>query len=86
MRLTVFTRFAFAILLLLSFTVTCSAQLPKKVTKRIGQDPALFLDSVEVDVTALRALSPFDIANIGIVESKKAKKRLGDKGTDGPFM
>ena len=51
--------------------------------KKMGQNPILFLDSVETEMSALQALNPFDISNICIVKPKKAKKPLGDKGIDG---
>ncbi len=49
----------------------------------MGQNPALFVDSMEVDMNAFQALNPFDISNISIVKPSKAKKVLGEKGTDG---
>lgn len=64
-------------------TTTLFGQLPKKAMKKMGQNPVLFVDSTEVDMTAFDALNPFDISNISIVKPKKAKKLLGDKGGDG---
>ena len=49
----------------------------------MGQNPIVFLDSVETEINVLQTLDPFDISNIGIVRPKKAKKLLGDKGVDG---
>ena len=75
-----------AFLLILSFcilTVTSFGQLPKKTMKKMGQNPILFIDSMEVDMSAFQALNPFDISNVSIVKPKKAKKLLGDKGMDG---
>ena len=51
--------------------------------KKMGQNPIVFLDSMETEMSALKTLNPFDILNIGIVKPKKAKKLLGDKGVDG---
>lgn len=51
--------------------------------KKMGQNPIVFLDSVETGMTALQAVNPFDISNISIVKPKKAAKLLGDKGLDG---
>lgn len=51
--------------------------------KKMGQNPIVFLDSVETEMSALQTLNPFDISNISIVKPKKAKKLLGDKGVDG---
>lgn len=49
----------------------------------MGQNPIVFLDSVESEMNSLQTLNPFDISNINIVKPKKAKKLLGDKGVDG---
>ena len=51
--------------------------------KIMGQNPIVFLDSIETEMSALRTLNPFDISNVSIVKPKKAKKFLGDKGVDG---
>lgn len=71
------------ILSLIILTATSFGQLPKKAMKNMGQNPVLFVDSLEVDMGAFQALNPFDISNISIVKPKKAKKLLGDKGVDG---
>jgi hypothetical protein len=63
--------------------VTSFGQLPKRAMKKMGQNPMLFLDSVETDMKALQTLNPFDISNISIVKPKKAKKVLGGKGVEG---
>lgn len=73
-------------LLILFFCVSTTAsfgQIPKKSMKKMGQNPVLFVDSMEVDMSAFQVLNPFDISNISIVKPKKAKKLLGDKGVDG---
>ncbi len=49
----------------------------------MGQNPIVFLDSVESEMNSLQTLNPIDISNISIVRPKKAKKLLGDKGVDG---
>jgi hypothetical protein len=76
-------RTAFTFIIFLLLTVTSFGQLPKKAMKKMGQNPIVFLDSVETDMTALQTLNPFDISNISIVKPKKAKKLLGNKGADG---
>jgi hypothetical protein len=73
-----FTLFSFLFL-----TATSFGQLPKKTMKKMGQTPALFVDSMEVNMSAFQALNPLEISNIGIVKPGKAKRLLGDKGTDG---
>lgn len=52
------------VLLILSlcfFTTASFGQLPKKAMKKMGQNPVLFIDSTEVDMTAFQAL--FDTPN-----------------------
>jgi hypothetical protein len=73
---------AYIILTFLILTVTSFGQLPKKAMKKMGQNPALFIDSVEVEMSRFQSLNPFDISNISIVKPKTAKKTLGVKGTD----
>jgi hypothetical protein len=75
------TAFPFVIFVLL--TVTSFGQLPKKSMKKMGQNPIVFLDSVESEMNYLQSVNPFDISNICIVKPKKAKLYLGDKGVDG---
>jgi len=76
-------RTAFTFIILFLLTATSFGQLPKKAMKKMGQNPIVFLDSIETEMSALQTLNPFDISNIGIVKPKKAKKLLGDKGVDG---
>jgi hypothetical protein len=76
-------RAAFTFIILLLLTVTSFGQLPKRAMKKMGQNPIIFLDSVQTEMNSLQNLSPFDISNIAIVKPKKAKKYLGNKGVDG---
>jgi hypothetical protein len=76
-------RTAFTFIIFLLLTVTSFGQLPKKAMKKMGQNPIVFLDSAETDMSAIQTLNPFDISNISIVKPKKAKKLLSDKGVDG---
>jgi hypothetical protein len=75
------TAFTFSIFLLL--TAISFGQLPKMAMKKMGENPIIFLDSIETDMSEMQALNPFDISNISIVKPKKAKKTLRDKGVDG---
>jgi len=67
----------------LSVAQSSNGQLPEKMAKKMGPNPVLFRDSVEITIDTLKAISPFDVADISIVIPKKAKKFLGDKGADG---
>ena len=62
---------------------TSFAQFPKKANKRMGQNPIVFLDSIEIEKSVLQKINPFDISNISIVKPRKAKKLLGHRGVDG---
>ena len=70
-------------LISLVLTMAAFGQLPKKVGKRMGPHPVVFLDSIETDLRSLQSLNPMEISNISIVTPKKSKKLLGEKGTDG---
>ena len=76
-------RTAFTFIILLLLTVSSFGQLPKKTMKKMGQNPIVFLDSVETEMSSIQTLNPFDISNISVVKPKKAKNLLGDKGVDG---
>lgn len=76
-------RAAFTFIIFVLVTVTSFGQLPKKAMKKMGQNPIVFLDSVESEMNFLQTFNPFDISNISIVKPKKAKKLLGDNGVDG---
>jgi hypothetical protein len=73
----------FVIIALLILAVTSFGQFPKKAMKKMGLNPVVFVDSLDVDMDSLRALNPFDISNISIVKPKRAKRLIGDRGIDG---
>lgn len=75
------TSLTFIITVLL--TLTSFGQSTKKVMKKMGRDPVIFIDSIEVEMSILWALNPVDISNISIVKPKKAKKLFGNRGIDG---
>jgi hypothetical protein len=72
-------------LILTFFLVAGNAfsQIAESISKRMGADPVLFLDSVETNMNTLQQINPMDISNITIVGRKSAKKQLGNKGADG---
>lgn len=76
-------RTAFTCIIFALLTATSFGQLPKKATKKMGQNPIVFVGSMESGLNSLQTLNPFDISNISIVGPKKAMKFLGDKGVDG---
>lgn len=70
-------------IILLFFTETSIGQISKKVMKKMGLNPVIFLDSIETEMNVLQTLNPLDISNIDIVRPKRAKNLLGYKGIDG---
>ncbi|MBC6492398.1 hypothetical protein ACFSQD_19505 [Flavihumibacter stibioxidans] len=74
---------AFTFFIIVLLTETSFGQLPKNTMKKMGQNPIVFLDSVECEISYLLTINPFDISNISIVKPKKAKTLLSDKGVDG---
>lgn len=76
-------RIAFTYIMLFFLVAASFAQLPKKAKKKMGQNPIVFLDSIETEMSVLQKINPFDISNITFITTKKAKKLLGDKGVDG---
>jgi hypothetical protein len=59
------------------------AQLPANAIKKMGANPIWLIDSIETEIALVEKLNPYEISNISIVQPKKAKKILGDKGADG---
>lgn len=71
-------------LLFAFFTLTISfAQSPKKVLKKLGEDPVFFIDSVSVSQEDLKKYDPNDISSVTVYKDKKAIELLGDDGKDG---
>ena len=50
---------------------------------KLGENPIWFIDSTEVHYDTVKTINPMDISNISVLLPKSAKKKLGDKATDG---
>jgi hypothetical protein len=61
----------------------CFPQVPEKISKQMGENPIIFIDSTESRFETIQKLNPFDISIVAILVPKKAKKSLGEKGKDG---
>lgn len=59
------------------------AQSPKRVLKKLGEDPLYFIDSVNVDKSEVLKYDSKDIGIITVVKKDNAIKLLGEDGKDG---
>ena len=72
------------IITLLSFiTVAAFSQSPKRALKKLGSEPVLFMDSINVDKSELMKYDPSEIALVTVLTSKEAMDLLGEDGKDG---
>ncbi|MFT4015410.1 MAG: hypothetical protein QM668_00490 [Agriterribacter sp.] len=58
-------------------------QSPKKVLKKLGNNPVFFIDSINVDNTDLQKYDPREIAQVTVYKGKEAEALLGEDGKDG---
>jgi hypothetical protein len=73
-------------LLLLPLTtiaLTVCGQSPKKVLKKLGNDPIFFVDSVNIDKSELKNYDPKDIAQVTVYKDSDAIRLAGPEGKDG---
>lgn len=74
-------------ILILTFGLICAltiaAQKPKKTIKKLGSDPIFFIDSVNVDNSALQNYDPTEIAQVTVYKDKEATDLFGEDGKDG---
>ena len=63
--------------------LTAIGQSPKKIVKKLGDNPLFFIDSVNVDNTELTKYSPTEIAQVTVYKGKEAKDLFGEDGKDG---
>lgn len=59
------------------------AQSPKRVIKKLGENPVFFIDSVNVDKDDLQKYDPNEISSVTVFKNKEAIALLGDDGKDG---
>lgn len=65
------------------FALTVSGQKPKKMVKKLGDNPIFFIDSVNVDNSALQKYDPTEIAQVSVYKDQEAKDLFGEDGKDG---
>jgi len=63
--------------------ITLLGQKPKKVIKKLGDDPIFFIDSINVLQSELMKYDPTEIAQVTVFKDKEATDLFGDEGKDG---
>lgn len=71
------------ILTLSVLTLSVFGQKPKKVIKKLGNDPVFFIDSINVDKSEMMKYQPEDIAQVSVYKDSNAIKLVGPEGKDG---
>lgn len=74
MKYLFFTFFCFSI---------CFSQSPKRVIKKIGNDPIIFIDSLNVRSSEMQKYDPKSISLFTVYKDKEAKDLFGEDGRDG---
>jgi len=59
------------------------SQSPKRIVKKIGDNPIYFIDSVNVDHEGLQKYDPKEIASVNVLRGKEAMEIAGEEGKDG---
>jgi hypothetical protein len=59
------------------------AQSPKRIIKKLKNDPVFFIDSINVDRSELNNYEATDIASVSVYKDSNAIKLIGDEGRDG---
>lgn len=71
-------------LLLLNCTAIIGfAQSPKRIVKKLGNDPVYYIDSINVDKSEMQRYNPNEIAVVTVFKGKGAVDLLGEDGKDG---
>ncbi|REG91132.1 hypothetical protein [Flavobacterium aquicola] len=71
-------------LLITFFALSISfAQSPKKILKKLGEDPVFFIDSINVEKGDLQRYDPNQISSVTVYKDKEAIALLGEDGKDG---
>ncbi len=64
-------------------SIVMLSQSPKRMVKKLGNDPVFFIDSVSVDKSELQKYDPNEIAFVTVFKDKEAIKLIGNEGKDG---
>ena len=71
------------LLLVLTTCISVIGQSPKRLVKKIGNNPIFFLDSVNTVKSEVMKLAPTDIASVTVFHGAEATALFGDDGKDG---
>ena|SRR5215203_1227952 len=71
------------ILILSTLALATYAQKPKRVIKKLGDEPVFFIDSVNVEKGELSKYSPNEIASVSVYKDSSAIRLVGSDGKDG---
>lgn len=66
-----------------SIAITGFAQSPKRIIKKLGNEPVYYIDSISVDKSQLQKYDPNEIAGLTVFKGKEAVDILGEDGKDG---
>ena len=64
-------------------TLSALGQRPKKMLKKLGSDPVIFIDSVNVDKSEMMKYQPAEIATFTMYTDSEAIELAGPDGKDG---
>jgi hypothetical protein len=64
-------------------TLSAFGQKPKRVIKKLGNDPVFFIDSINVDKSELLNYQPEQIAKVSVYKDSNAIILVGPEGKDG---
>jgi len=67
----------------LFISVFTFAQSPKRIIKKLGNDPVFFIDSISIDKSELNKYNPKDIATVSVYKDSEAISLVGPDGKDG---
>lgn len=72
----------FLTLSLISVALTFG-QSPKRIVKKLGNDPLFYIDSVNVSKKDIQKYDPKDISSVTVFKDKAALNLIGEDGKDG---
>ncbi len=62
---------------------TLFCQSPKRILKKIGNNPIFYIDSVNVEKDELQKYDPENISSVTVYKDKEALELFGEDGKDG---
>lgn len=67
----------------LLFSSISFAQSPKRIFKKIGDKPIIFIDSINADYSQIAKFEANEIASFSVFKGKDATDLMGEEGKDG---